>query len=122
MIEKLEGVPDYVAGFRASGKVTREDYEKLVVPELERIVKKHGHIHLIIVLDTAVGNFTAGAWMDDALVGIKHLLKWKKMAIVSDQKGVTHLTDIISPIIPGESKGFALNQLEEAKAWVSTEI
>ncbi|MEP6746294.1 MAG: STAS/SEC14 domain-containing protein [Bacteroidota bacterium] len=121
MIEKLDGIPDYVAGFTATGKVTKDDYETLVVPEVDRIVKKHGHIHFLLVVDTDVSNFTAGAWMKDALVGVKHLSKWKKMAIVSDQKGVEKVTDIISPVMPGESKGFTMSKLEEAKEWVSSE-
>ena len=121
MIEVLNGIPDYVAGFKATGKVTKEDYTNIVIPEIESILKQHGHIHFLLVLNTDVGNFTAGAWMNDALVGLKHLSKWKKMAIVSDQKGVEKVTDIISPIMPGESKGFALAELEEAKNWVSSE-
>ena len=121
MIQKLSGVADYVAGFSVSGKVTRDDYETVVVPEVDKIVKQHGHIHFLLVLNTDVGNFTPGAWMKDALLGVKHLSKWKKMAIVSDQKGVEKITDIISPVIPGESKGFSLDELEQAKTWVSSE-
>ena len=121
MIQKLSGIPDYVAGFTASGKVTKEDYETVVIPEVDKIVKQHGHIHFLLVLNTDVSNFSPGAWMKDALVGVKHLSKWKKMAIVSDQKGVEKITDIISPVVPGESKGFSLAELDEAKRWVSSE-
>ncbi|MEO5592328.1 MAG: STAS/SEC14 domain-containing protein [Chitinophagaceae bacterium] len=121
MIEVLNGIPDHVAGFKATGKITKEDYTNIVIPEIESILKQHGHIHFLLVLNTDVGNFTAGAWMNDALIGLKHLSKWKKMAIVSDQKGVEKVTDIISPIMPGESRGFTLAELEEAKNWVSSE-
>jgi uncharacterized protein (DUF779 family) len=92
-----------------------------VIPEVDKIVKQHGHIHFLLVLNTDVSNFTPGAWMKDALVGVKHLSKWKKMAIVSDQKGVEKITDIISPVVPGESKGFSLDELDKAKSWVSAE-
>ena len=108
MIEKINEVPPYVAGFKATGKVTKDDYTEIVVPEIEKILEQHGHIHFLLVLNTDVGNFTAGAWMSDALVGLKHLTKWKKMAIVSDQKGVEKVTDIISPIMPAKAKGFPL--------------
>ena len=121
MIEKINDIPSHVAGFKATGKVTKDDYAHVVIPSVEKILKEHGHIHFLLVLDTQVGNFTAGAWMNDALIGVKHLSKWKKMAIVSDQKAVEKITDIISPIMPGESKGFSLKDIEEAKKWVSTE-
>src|ERR1700712_808711 len=115
MIEKINDIPSHVAAFKATGKVTKDDYEYVVIPTVEKILQEHGHIHFLLVLNTEVGNFTAGAWMNDALIGVKHLSKWKKMAIVSDQKGVEKITDIISPIMPGESKGFSLADLEEAK-------
>ncbi len=121
MIEKLDNIAAHVAGFRASGKITKEDYDNVVSPEVDRLAQKHGHIHFLLVLDTDVSNYSPGAWMKDALLGIKHLSKWKKMAIVSDQKGVEKVTDFISPLIPGESKGFSSSELEAAKAWVSTE-
>ena len=121
MIEKINGIPDFVAGFNATGKVTKEDYTDVVIPELEQKLQTHGHIHFLLVLNTEARNFTAGAWMNDALIGIKHLSKCKKIAIVSDQKGFEKITDILSPIMPGESKGFSLAELEDAKAWVSSE-
>lgn len=121
MITKIEDVPTYVAAFKATGKVTKDDYESLVVPEVDKVVKLHGHIHFLLLLETDVSNLTPGAWMKDALMGVKHLSKWKKMAIVSDQKGVEKITDFLSPVIPGESKGFTLSELDAAKQWVSAE-
>jgi hypothetical protein len=121
MITTINGLPDYVAGFIASGTVTKENYSDTVLPRLKEVIREHGHLHFLLVLETDLGNFTAGAWMSDALAGLQHLFKWKKMAIVSNQKSVEKFTDIISPIMPGESRGFASNELEEAKAWVSRE-
>lgn len=121
MITKMNGIPDYVAGFTATGEVTKKDYTDVVFPEVERVLNKHGHIHFLLELETSAGNLTAGAWMSDAMIGLKHLTKWKKMAIVSDQNAVEKITDIISPIMPGESKGFNLSELDEAKEWVSRE-
>jgi SpoIIAA-like len=121
MITAITGLPSYVAGFTASGTVTKENYSDTVLPRLKEVIREHGHIHFLLVLETDVSNFTAGAWMSDALAGLQHLFKWKKMAIVTDQAGVEKFTDFISPIMPGESKGFALPQLDEAKAWVVTE-
>jgi len=121
MIELIKDIPDYVAGFTAIGTVTKDDYTNIVFPQLERVIAKHGHIHFLLVLDTSAGNFTAGAWMSDALAGLKHLSKWKKMAIVSDQKMVEKITNIISPLIPGESKGFTQAELPAAIQWVSSE-
>jgi SpoIIAA-like len=121
MIQRITDVPSYVAGFEASGEVTKADYETIVMPAVKDVVTTHGHIHFLLVLKTDVGNYTIGAWWEDVLLGLKNITSWKKMAIVSDQEGVKKFTDVFSVLVPGESKGFGLNQVEEAKVWVSTE-
>jgi len=121
MLTKIEDVPDYVAAFKATGKVDKRDYNDLLVPELERKDKEHGHLHMLMVLETPVKNFTLGAWMEDAWMGLKHFKGWRKIAIVTDEKAVGTFTDKFSFVIPGKAKGFQLNELETAKQWVAEE-
>jgi hypothetical protein len=51
-------------------------------------VEKIDKINFLLLLDTPVENFTAGAWMEDALLGVKHLTKWNRAGIVSDSDKV----------------------------------
>lgn len=122
MLEKISDVPSFVAAFKAIGEVTKGDYESILVPEIERVDKQHGHIHFLMVLDTPVKNFSMAAWIQDAWQGLKHYRGWKKVAIVTDEKGIEKMTDVFSAVIPGKAKGFTLNQLNDAKAWVRQEI
>ncbi len=92
-----------------------------MLPILDNTVKTHGHIHFLLVLKTAVENYTPGAWMLDAMTGIKHFSEWKKMAIVSDQSTVKKITDLVSPLIPGHSRGFNLSEEAKARRWVASE-
>ena len=119
MLLLMTDVPSHVVGARAVGKVDKADYESKLLPEFERVVKQHGKINFIMVLETSVGNFTPGAWMDDVKAGIKHFTKWNKIAIVTDQGAVQKFTDFFSAIVPGEAKGYPLSDIELAKAWVS---
>lgn len=121
MLEKITDIPSYVAGFRAVGEVTKSDYDTVLVPEIERVDKQHGHIHFLMVLETPVKDFSIGAWMQDAWQGLKHYRGWKKVAIVTDEKSVEKFTDVFSAIIPGKAKGFNLSELAEARRWVSSE-
>lgn len=121
MLKKMNDVPDYVAGFVATGEITKDDYDTVLVPELDRVDKQHGHIHYLLVLETPVKNFSVGAWLQDAWVGLKHYRGWKKIAVVTDEKGVETFTDKFSAIIPGKAKGYKLSELEAAKRWVATE-
>ncbi len=119
MLTPIENLPYYVFGVKADGEVTAADLKNVLLPGLEALANKYDEIYYLLVLDTKVENFTAGAWLQDAFAGVKHLTKWKKMAIVSDQKAVENFTDVFSYVTPGEAKGFSLAQLNEAIAWVS---
>ena len=122
MLKKIEDVPSYVAGFVATGEVDKDDYSTVLVPELERLDKQHGHIHLLMILETPVKNFTLGAWLLDAWMGLKHFRGLKKVAIVTDESGVETFTNKISALIPGETRGFKLSEEEIAKTWVAEEL
>ena len=100
--------------------LSRRAHEKIVFPALESAHKRFGKLSLIIVLETSVGNYTPGAWIDDLKAGLKYFTNWHKIAIVSDQKIVQIITDAVSLIMPGECKGFPLADLQLAKLWVSS--
>lgn len=119
MLSKIQNLPDYVFGVKASGEVTADDLKSTLLPGLEALTDKYKEIYYLLVLETKVENFTAGAWVQDMVAGLKHLTAWKKMAIVTDQKSVENFTDAFSYVTPGEAKGFSLDEMEEAIAWVS---
>ncbi len=121
MLTKIPDLPPYVLGVRATGEVTAHDLENLLVPGLQELVDKYDEIHYLLVLDTGVGNFTAGAWIQDMKVGIKHFTKWKRIAVVTEQSAVETFTDMFSFVVPGVSRGFTHAQLGEAVHWVSAE-
>jgi len=121
MIGILPGVPPNVAGFKASGEVTREDYENVVFPEIRRHVETFGHLNFVFYVDTSLKNFSAGAWLRDIWMGIKEFARWNKVAIISDVERIRRFTDTISHLLPGEYRGFATEHLDEAIRWASTE-
>ena len=120
MITIMNDRPDNIVAFRATGKVTEIDYDEVVIPAIEALVKKQGKINFMLVLDTSLSNFSIAALLKDLGVGLKHFTKWHKMAIVSDSEGINTFTDMFSYVAPGEAKGFTPGQLEEASTWVST--
>ena len=119
MIEVMNDLPPHVVGFRATGKVTREDYEKVVMPAVDEQSKTFKKINFILLLDTDAGSYTFGAWVDDALLGLKHLTHWHKVAIVSHSHTIKKITDIFGHLVPGIYKGFQTEELEAAKKWVA---
>ncbi len=121
MIGILPGIPPNVAGFKASGEVTREDYEKIVFPVIRQHVETFGHLNFVFYVDTSLKNFSAGAWVRDIWMGLKELARWHKVAIISDVERIRRFTDTISHLLPGEYKGFPTHLLEDAIRWASME-
>jgi len=121
MIGLLQGLPPNVAGFRASGEVTREDFEKVIFPEVKRHTALNGKLNFVFYVDTPLKNFSVGAWIRDIWLGMKQFASWRKVAIISDVERIRNFTDNISFLLPGEYKGFPVSQLEDAVRWAATE-
>ncbi|MCX2574196.1 SpoIIAA family protein [Pedobacter sandarakinus] len=121
MLTEITGLPDYIFGVRATGEVTSNDLKDVLLPGLSRTADRFGEIRYLLVLETEVKNFTAGAWIQDAKAGLKNFTKWKKIAVVSQEKGVEWFTDVFTIATPGQSKGFKPEELEQAKAWLAAE-
>jgi hypothetical protein len=119
MLQLINDLPAHVVGVHAIGKVTVEDYETVLIPRLDELAKQQGNINYLLVLETDVSNFTFAAWWRDLKLGLKHYKEWRKIAIVTDQKGVEWFSDIFCFFIPGRAKGFPLTKLDEAVMWVS---
>lgn len=117
MIETIKA-PDNVVAFRATGEVTQDDYKEVVLPAVEKLVKELDEINFLLVLDTDVDHFTAGAWVQDALLGLKNFGKWNRTAIVSDSDKIIAFTNGFSYLAPGEFRGFKKDAFVQAIHWV----
>lgn len=120
MISLIETAPSNVAAFRATGKVDKSDYDNVVIPAIDDLVKAQDKINFMLVLDTDLSDFTITALLKDLGVGLKHFTKWHKMAIVSESKAINTFTDIFSYIAPGKAKGFTHAEMDKAMEWVSS--
>lgn len=119
MITQLDNLPKNMVGFRALNEVTKEDFIHTVMPVVGKLVEETGQLNYLLLLDTSLKEFTFGAWLQDALMGIKHITKWNRAAIVSDSESIKKFTDAFSVVMPGEFKGFSKNDLDIAIEWVS---
>lgn len=118
MIAEITGLPETMVGFRADGEVTKEDFE-VVQTRVAHLVEKQGKLNYLLVLDNSPKDFTFGAWMQDALLGIKNITKWNRAAIVTDIDGVINFTDAFSKVMPGEFRGYKKAEYDAAVSWVS---
>lgn len=118
MIQELKDTPNTMVGFMATHDVTKEDFDKIVLPAVAELVKRTDKLNYLFVLETPLKNFTIGAWMTDAMFTLNNINKWNRAAIVTDAEGVKAFTKIFSKVMPGEFRGFNHDELNQAIKWV----
>lgn len=118
MIQQIENVPDNMVAFRSSGEVTKDDFDA-VFPKVEELVDRTGKLNYLLELDNSPADFSVGAWLQDALLGVKNLTKWNRTAIVTDSQQVCDFTEAFSKLMPGEFRGFPKSEFDHAVDWVS---
>ncbi|WP_246104229.1 STAS/SEC14 domain-containing protein [Mucilaginibacter corticis] len=119
MLTKIDQLPSHVLGIRAGYKVTKADMQQVLLPALDELAERSDRLNYLLVLGTGVQNFTAEAWWQDMIAGLRHFTDWNRIAVVTGQKPAEWFTDLFELAVPGKSKGFSLAQLDEAVSWVS---
>lgn len=117
MITTIPQTPDNVAAFRATGEITKEDYENCIYPQVKAKINQFQELNFLLLIETEISDFSFGALLDDAALGIKHLTKWNRVAIVTDQVGIKNFTEIFGVLVPGEYETFPIDDLENALFW-----
>lgn len=121
MIERIEGMPPGTIGLRASGKLTREDYQQVLEPALKEGVES-GELRLVFVL-TDFDGLGHGAWIEDAKTGMEAWVRnhsaWKRFALVTDVEWVAKAMRAFAWMAPGEVRVFGLGELDAAREWVA---
>lgn len=121
MIQQIPDLPFNMVGFHSSGEVTKEDFE-IVKAKVSELVEKTGKLNYLLYLDNSPSDFTIGAWLQDALLGINNLTKWNRASIISDSEAVDNFTTVFSKIMPGEFKVFPKAEYDMAVDWTSEKI
>ena len=119
MITQYKEVPDYVAAFRATGEVTKKDYEETLIPVVEEKLSHHKKVSLLYDLGQDFKGFTAGAMWDDTKVGFRHLTHWDKIAMVTDVPWLRNSVKCLGFVMPGKVKVFHNSEFDKARDWVS---
>ena len=116
MIEKLSQSSDDVLGFKASGDITKADYETMV-PAVEAALKAHETVHILFDL-TEFKWEKAEAWGADMKFGHDYHKKISKLAIVGDKKWEEWLTKVAGTFYAVEAKFYNSDDIDSAWAWL----
>lgn len=117
MIITIPETPDNIVALKATGEITKEDYENVVLPQIEAKLNQFGELNCVVYLDTDLSNFTLGAWFQDALLGLKNLTNWNRVAVVTDTLSIRNTIAAFSVVMPGEYETFPVEDLANAIYW-----
>ncbi|MEO8737108.1 MAG: STAS/SEC14 domain-containing protein [Edaphobacter sp.] len=118
MIEQLQGFPENVVAFAGRGQVTKADYVSTLIPSVERALAGHDRLRFYYELGTDFSGIDADAILEDFKIGIEHLTRWERAAIVTDVQWIAHAVSLFSFLMPGVMKLFATKDVDQARSWI----
>jgi hypothetical protein len=103
-----------------SDKLTKQDYEHLV-PEVERLVAKHGKIRMLFEMHEFHG-WSCGALWEDTKFALHHFGDIERLAVIGEKRWQKGMATFCKPFTKAEIRYFHPEQAEEARSWLQQEL
>jgi hypothetical protein len=107
-----------VLEIQLTGKLTKEDYQ-LLVPAVERLVKAHGKIRLLVEMHDFHG-WTAGALWQDIKFDAKHFSHIERLAIAGESKWQHGMAVFCKPFTAAKIRYFDRPAIDQAREWLAS--
>jgi hypothetical protein len=107
-----------VLELQLTGKVTRQDYEQFV-PAVERLVKEHGRIRILVEMRDFHG-WTAGALWQDIKFDAKHFKDIERVAMVGETKWQHGMAVFCKPFTTAKIRYFDRPVIDQAREWLAS--
>jgi SpoIIAA-like len=122
MIEPVADLPPGTLGFRASGKVTGDEFRTMMEP-VYAALERGDVLSVYLELADDFDRLDAGALLQDlkaaGTVGLKHRASWRRMALVTGDGWVRRRVRAFGWMAPGELRLFKPSARDQARAWVA---
>lgn len=118
MLERLRDLPTGVYGLRASGRVSKEDYDRVLVPMLDEARAAGTRVRLLYHFATSFERFTPGGAWEDTRVGLQYLRLFERCAVVSEREWLRAATRAVGGLLPCPVRAFSENEWTEALTWL----
>ncbi|MBW4048828.1 MAG: STAS/SEC14 domain-containing protein [Proteobacteria bacterium] len=118
MIELLKDLPGNVVGAIARGRITKADYDNVLIPDVEAAMGRHEKVRFYYELGADFSGVDVGAAWADFIVGTKYWSRWERVAVVTDIPLITIAVNAWRFVMPAPLRVFATDQVDEARAWI----
>ena len=119
MLERLRESAGKVVGYKASGRLHDGDY-RVMEGELSALIREHGRIRLVVVLEGFAGWEAPSAW-EDFRFGMENNCAFERVAVVGESRWQAFLSSVAKPFIRGAFKYFKQAEIVEAWEWARDE-
>jgi hypothetical protein len=103
-----------------SGKLTKEDYAHFV-PEVERLIKDHGKVRMLVRMHDFHG-WTMGALWEDIKFDLHHFADIERLAIVGEKRWEAGMAAFCKPFTRAAIRYFDPSKADEALPWIKEGI
>jgi len=118
MIHALDGLPDGVLGFAASGKLTAHDYTDVLAPALEAASAGGAHLRVLLDFTGEFDGMEGGAVWQDVRMGVSQWRAWERIALVTDHEWMRDGLSMFAWAVPGEVRAFPSKERDAAVDWL----
>jgi hypothetical protein len=115
-VELNEEAGGKIVVVKLSEKLTKEDYEHFV-PEMNRLVKQHGKVRLLVEMHNFHG-WTMSALWEDIKFDMAHFKDIERLALVGESKWESGMAGFCKPFTSAKVKYFDTSKSTEALAWI----
>lgn len=119
VIETLTGFPDNIVAFKGHDHVTKNDYDTVLIPEVEKRLQQHEKLGIYYEFAPDFAGIEPGAALEDAKVGFSHLRSWDRIAVVTDVEWIKQTMKFFGFLMPAKVRTFPIAEAGEARAWVA---
>ena len=119
MLRRIPDMPAGTLGFEAVGEVEDDDWEAAVEPVLRNEIAQGNKIRLLYVIGPQTRELEGDAMQADTEFRARHASAFERVAVVSDEDWMRPALRVLSVLLPGKARGFAVADLEAAKAWLT---
>jgi SpoIIAA-like len=119
MLRRLSDMPSGTIGFEAVGEVDDDDWEDVVEPVLRAEIALGHKVRLLYLFGASADDIEGDAMKADTGFRARHARNFERVAVVTDESWVKPALRVLSFLMPGGARGFAVSDLPAAKTWLA---
>jgi hypothetical protein len=119
MLRRIADMPAGTLGFEAVGEVEDDDWERDVEPTLREEISQGRKLRLLYLIGPQTSELEGDAMKADTEFRARHASAFERVAVVSDEDWMRPALRVLSVLLPGKARGFAVADIEAAKTWLA---